>query len=196
AFENDRIRDMAITNGKFLFDRMIVNGRLMRSYTEGNARISGFLEDYAAAALGFISLYELTFDPVWVTRAQQLAKSMIEQFWDEQIGAFFDTSNESESLITRPRDIQDNAIPSGTSLAVDLLLTLGELTQDADMRKRATFVLESHGTPMIRYASGFGHMLGAADMLVNGAVEVAIAGRRGEKSFKELEHEVATQYVP
>ena len=87
-------------------------------------------------------------------------------------------------------------MPSGTSLAVDLLLTLSELTRDADMRKRATFILESVATPLMRYPTAFGHMLGAADMAVNGAVEVAIAGKKGDKGFRALEQEVAIHYVP
>jgi uncharacterized protein YyaL (SSP411 family) len=196
AFEDERMTRLALRNGQFLFEQMIVDGKLMRSYTHGDARIDGFLEDYAAVALGFISLYELTFDPVWIERAQALASSMIRNFWDDQLGAFFDTSAQSEPLITRPRDVQDNAIPSGTSLAADLLLTLAELTSDADMRRRATFIIESHATPLIRYASAFGHLLGVADMLVNGAIEIAIAGERGDKRFRALQHEVATHYIP
>jgi uncharacterized protein YyaL (SSP411 family) len=121
---------------------------------------------------------------------------MIELFWDDGIGAFFDTAKDSETLITRPRDVTDNAIPSGNSLAVDLLVTLSELTQDAEMRRRANFVIETLATPLIRYPSAFGHLLGATDMLMNGAVEVAIAGDRDDKSFRALEHEIAIRYVP
>jgi uncharacterized protein YyaL (SSP411 family) len=196
AFEDDRIAGLAISNGEFLFQKMVIGGRVMRSYMNGEARIDGFLEDHAAVALGFISLYELTFEPVWIERATQIAASMIADFWDDGLHAFFDTASHAEPLITRPRDVQDNALPSGTSLTADLLLTLAELTQDASMRQRATFVLESHATPMIRYSSGFGHMLGVADMLVNGAVEVAIAGNPDDKRFRALQHEVAANYAP
>jgi uncharacterized protein YyaL (SSP411 family) len=77
-----------------------------------------------------------------------------------------------------------------------LLLSLSELSHNPDMSRRAVFVLESLATPLIRYPGAFGHLLGAADMAVNGAVEVAIAGVPVEKTFKSLLHEVATQYVP
>jgi uncharacterized protein YyaL (SSP411 family) len=196
AFEDARITRLALRNGEFLFNRMISGGKVMRSYSEGTSRIAGFLEDHAAVALGFVSLYELTFDPVWLERALALANTMISSFWDDQLGVFFDTSRDSEKLITRPRDVQDNAIPSGTSLAADLLLTLAEFTQDAEFRRRATFILESHATPLIRYSNAFGHLLGVADMLVNGAVEVAIAGSPESERFRALSHEVATHYVP
>ncbi len=195
AFERDDFAKMAIRNAEFLFNQLVDNGRVMRSRSNGK-QIHGFLEDYAAVALGFISVYELTFEKKWLERATQIADSMIEWFWDEQLGAFFDTPRDAEALITRPRDATDNAIPSGTSLAVDLMLTLAELTRNTDMMRRATFVLETLATPLIRYPSAFGHLLGAADMAVNGAVEVAIAGVPAEKNFKMLLHVLATHYVP
>jgi hypothetical protein len=196
VFQSADMRGLAVRNGEFLAREMVVGGRVMRSHMQGRTRITGFLEDYAAVGLGFLALYEVTFDDVWVRRANELASSMIHWFWDEQLGAFFDTPGDGEQLITRPRDATDNATPSGTSLAVDLLLSLSELCHDPDMRRRAVFVLESLATPFIRYPMSFGHMLGAADMAANGAVEVAIAGVPGEKSFAALEREVALQYVP
>jgi uncharacterized protein len=196
VLENDEMRKLALRNGEFLNTSMISGGRVKRTFSKNGPTVSGFLEDYAALGLGFISLYELTFDTRWITRAKDLASSMVQWFWDDQLGAFFDTPGDAETLITRPRDSTDNAMPSGTSLAVELLLVLSELTHDADMRRRATFVLETLATPLIRYPSAFGHMLGAADMDVNGAVEVAIAGSPGENAFEALLHEVATHYVP
>jgi uncharacterized protein len=196
VFERDDIARLAIRNGEFLHSGMIEHGRISRLWSKNGSRKNGFLEDYAAVGLGFVSLYELTFDLKWVARATEIASSMVEWFWDDQIGAFFDTPRDAEALIARPRDPTDNAMPSGTSLAVDLLLTLAELSHDADMRRRATFVLETLATPLLRYPSAFGHMLGATDMAVNGAVEVAIAGVPAEKSFKALAHEVAVHYIP
>jgi uncharacterized protein YyaL (SSP411 family) len=196
AFESDELKRMALRNGEFLYKEMVSGGRVMRSHTNGETRINGFLEDQAAVALGFVSLYELTFDTAWVHRATEIANKMVELFWDDKIGAFFDTARDAEPLITRPRDATDNAIPSGTSMAVDLLLTLAELTNNSEMRRRANFVVETLGTPLLRYSSAFGHLLGAADMATNGAVEVAIAGDRNDKAFQALEHEIATRYVP
>jgi uncharacterized protein YyaL (SSP411 family) len=196
AFENREMVKLAERNGEFLFSQMVNDGRVTRSWSKSGARINGFLEDYAAVALGFISLYELTFDTKWITRASGIANAMVEWFWDEQLGAFFDTPRDAEALITRPRDVTDNAMPSGTSMAVELLLMLSELCHNADMRRRASFILETVATPMIRYPSAFGHMLGAADMAVNGAVEVAIAGVPAEKNFQALQHEVSTHFIP
>jgi uncharacterized protein len=196
AFENPEFTRLAERNGDFLFKEMVHKGRVTRSWKKGRADIGGFLEDYAAVALGFLSLYELTFDTKWVTRASDIANSMVAWFWDEELGAFFDTPRDAEALITRPRDATDNATPSGTSMAVELMLSLAELLHDPEMRRRAEFVLETVATPMIRYPNGFGHMLGAADLSINGAVEVAIAGVPAEKSFQALRHEVSKQFIP
>ena len=196
AFENEEMRRLALRNAEFLHREMANDGRVMRSHTGGQTRINGFLEDHAAVALGFVAVYEMTFDPKWIQRAIEIAHKMIEFFWDDRIGAFFDTAKDSEALVTRPRDATDNAMPSGTSLAVDLLVSLAELTHDTEMRRRANFVIETLATPLIRHSSAFGHLLGVADMVTNGAVEVAIAGDRNDELFRALEHEVGTRYVP
>ena len=194
--DREDFRSLAIRNAEFLSREMVRQGRVMRSHKEGVTRISGFLEDHAAVALGFLAVYELTFDERWVDRAREIADAMIEWFWDDQMGAFFDTAKDAEQLITRPRDVTDNATPSGTSLAVELLLHLSELQQDAEYRRRAVFTLETLAEPMIRFPTAFGHLLGCADMEINGAVEVALVGDTASAGFKALERAVARQYVP
>jgi uncharacterized protein YyaL (SSP411 family) len=196
VFDRQDFRTMATRNAEFLAREMVRKGRVMRSHKEGVTRISGFLEDHAAVALGFIAVYELTFDERWVVRAREIADAMITWFWDESVGAFFDTASDAEQLITRPRDVTDNATPSGTSLATELLLYLADLGHDADYRRRATFTLEALVEPMARYPTAFGHLLGCADMEINGAVEVALVGNINDARFKALERAVAGHYVP
>jgi uncharacterized protein YyaL (SSP411 family) len=188
--------DLALRNADFLAREMINGGRVMRSHKEGRTRIAGFLEDQAAVALGFLAVYELTFDESWVVRAREIADTMIKWFWDDSAGAFFDTASDAEQLITRPRDVTDNAIPSGTSLAVELLLHLGELEHDAEYRRRATFTLESLADPMTTYPAAFGHLLGCADMELRGAIEVALIGGANDPRRKVLEQVVVGTYVP
>ena len=196
VFDREDFRKLALRNAEFLAREMVRDGRVMRSHKEGVTRIAGFLEDHAAVALGFLAVYELTFDEKWVNLAQQIADEMIKWFWDDQVGAFFDTASDGEELITRPRDVTDNATPSGTSLAVDLLLNLAELQHDADYRRRAVFTLESLADPMLRFPTAFGHLLGCADMEINGAVEVALVGDPKSNGLHALERAVASQYVP
>jgi uncharacterized protein YyaL (SSP411 family) len=196
AFGDDGLRTLALRNGDFLFTSLVHDGRVLRSYKNGEARISGFLEDYAAIALGAIALYELTFERRWLDRARALAESVVELFWDEEAQAFFDTAKDAESLVTRPRDVTDNAIPSGSSLAAELLLVLGDLFDEPGYGARARYLLETIAEPMARYPTAFGHALGAADLAVRGAVEVAIAGNPAEAAFGSLAGVVANRYVP
>ncbi len=121
---------------------------------------------------------------------------MNEWFWDEAAGAFFDTARDAEPLITRPREVTDNAVPSGTSLAVELLLRVAEVDDRRDYRRRAAWVLDTLAEPMARYGPAFGHLLGAAELSLFGAVEVAIAGDPGAADTRALLEEVAQRYLP
>ena len=127
VFGDAELRAMALSSGEFLFRELVRDGRVFRSYKDGVAKIGGFLEDHAALGLGAIALYQLTFDRVWLDRARMLGDEILARFWDEDAQAFFDTASDGEQLVTRPRDVTDNAMPSGTSLAVELLLILGDV---------------------------------------------------------------------
>ena len=196
AFGTTTFHASALANGEFLWREMVRDGRVFRSHTNGQTRIAGFLEDHAAVALGFLSLYQLTFDRQWLDRARPLADACVTHFWSDASGMFYDTARDHESLITRPRDISDNATPAGNSLAVELLLMMAELTGSADARRRAGQVLDSLSEPMQQQGLMFGHLLGAADLAVHGAVEIAIAGDPATSDFAGLARAVASRYVP
>ena len=196
AFGRNDFSRLALRNADFLAREMVRDGRVMRSHKEGVTRIGGFLEDHAAVALGLLAVYELTFDERWLVHAREIADAMLEWFWDDEVGAFFDTARDAEMLITRPRDSTDNATPSGTSLAVELLLYLAELQHDSEYRRRAVFALETLAEPMTRFPTAFGHLLGCADMEIYGAIEVALVGDPESADFRALERVVAGQYVP
>jgi len=196
AFGRDDYRALAVRNGEFLLREMVRGGRVMRSHTAGVTRIAGYLDDHAAVALAFLDLYGLTFDDRWLDASRTIADAVDAWFWDDRIGAYFDTASDHEALLTRPRDLTDNAVPSGTSLAVDLLLRLAELLGDPSRRARATRVLETLSESLARYAPAFGHLLGAADMAVHGAVEVALAGNPAADDFHALAQAVGCVYAP
>jgi uncharacterized protein YyaL (SSP411 family) len=110
---------------------------LLRSWRRGVANPTpAFLEDYALLADGLLALYEATFDPRWLLEARVLADSLLERFWDESIGGFYDTGKNHEQLVIRPRDTGDNATPSGSSAAVDVLLRLALIFDEARYRER------------------------------------------------------------
>ena len=192
----DDWRAVALRTGEFLAREMVRVDKVVRSWKDGRAHIAGFLEDHAAVALAFVSLYELTLDPAWLTKARALGESMVASFWDEGANIFFDTAHDHQRLITRPREVTDNATPAGTSLAVELLLRLAELFRDTHMRRRATWVLETLAAPLSQHGAAFGYLLGAADLAIHGATEVAIVGDPARDDFRALTAEVARQYLP
>ncbi|MEP6731378.1 MAG: thioredoxin domain-containing protein [bacterium] len=196
VFDDAEVRALALRNGEFLFRELVRDGRVLRSYKDSVAKIGGFLEDHAALGLGAIALYQLTFDRLWLDRARMLGDEILARFWDDEREAFFDTASDGEQLVTRPRDVTDNAIPSGTSLAIELLLILGDVFGEAALTSRATHMLETVAEPMARYPTAFGHALGAADMAVRGAIEVALAGEPLDARFAGLAAEIARRYVP
>ena len=196
AFGSERYRAVAVESAEFLFERMVRDGRVLRSYKNGRARIAGYLEDYAALGLAAVAVYESTFDERWLARAREMGAAMVDWFWSDETGAFHDTASDHETLITRPRTVTDNAVPAGTSLAVELLARLAELFHDVDARRRATYVVETLAPAMARHSLAFGHLLGAADLLINGAVELAIVGDPASPDFRALERAAAARYVP
>ncbi len=196
AFDSPRYRDLALANGEFLFRTMVRDGRVLRSHQDGRMRLPGYLEDHAAVALGALGLYDLTFDRRWLDRARLLGASIVRWFWDDASGAFFDTAADHEQLITRPRDITDNATPAGTSLAVELSLRLAELFGDEAHRARAERVLAALAGPMAQHPLAFGHLLGAADLAVHGAVELALVGDPATPGMHALVRTAARRFVP
>jgi uncharacterized protein YyaL (SSP411 family) len=196
VFGDAELRAMALSTGEFLFRELVREGRVFRSYKDGIAKIGGFLKDHAALGLAAIALYQLTFDRKWLDRARMLGDEILARFWDDEPQAFFDTASDGEQLVTRPREATDNALPSGTSLAVELLLILGDVFGARELTERATKMLETVAEPMARFPTAFGHALGAADLAVRGAVEVAIVGNPADTRFAALAGAVASRYVP
>jgi uncharacterized protein YyaL (SSP411 family) len=186
---------MAIRAGEFVFRERVSGHRVIRS-SRGDQPIPGVLEDQAAVGLAALSLYELTFDRAWLDRSIGIAEEMIKSFWDEPQRGFFDTALDHEKLITRPRDLTDNALPSGNSLACDLLARLGILMANDEFRRIASLVVDSLAEPMARHPLAFGHLLTVADMLVNGSTEIAIIGSPDSADFTALDRAAGTTYRP
>jgi uncharacterized protein len=182
AFDEDRYREAAARNAGFLLGEMRPAGRLLRSWKpvlsgvegQGEARLNGYLEDYACLIDALLATHAATFDVHYLKSAVELADEMLELFWDEDVQGFFDTGKDHEKLVTRPRDFFDNATPSGTSVAVDVLLRLAALTDNTDYEDRATLCLRTL-TPFIDQApTAFGRLLSALEFYLARSQELAI----------------------
>ena len=189
-------REIAARNAAFLLDRLRVNGRLLRSYKDGRARFNGYLEDYAMVADGLIALYEATFEARWLAEAENLCDAVLELFWDEEQETFYDTPADHEELVTRPRDVYDNASPSGSSVATDVLLRLSLLLDREDYRARAEAVLDSLSGGMERLPGAFGRLLAALDFHLSRPREIAMIGDPGSPEMQTLIDAVYARYLP
>jgi uncharacterized protein YyaL (SSP411 family) len=184
-----------VRNAEFLLGQMRVNGRLMRTWKGGQARILGYLEDYAMVAAALLDVYEATFERRWLDEARALCDEMLRLFWDDKLEGFYDTGSDAEQLIVRPRNLFDNAVPCGTSVAIETLLRLSELTGDQAWQARALQALRPLADLMTRHPSGFGRFLCALDFHLGPRVEIALIGDEGN-GLAPLVAEVFGRFMP
>ncbi len=186
----------ATSNASFI-TQALRNGRVLKhSYRDGQAKIDGYLQDYALLCEGLLSLNQATFQERWLHAAMDLADVMLEQFWDEPHGCFYDTAHGQETLVVRPRNIYDNALPSGSSAAAFVLIRLARLTGNSDYERPATAAIRSVQEPMIRYPLGFGYWLSALDFYLSEPKEIAVVGRLGQPATKSLMNVINRRYLP
>ncbi len=170
--------EAARSNADFLHRTMrLDSGRLLRTWKAGSeAKYNAYLEDYAYLADGLLVLYEATFDDRWAHWARELGEIMLTNFRDETNGGFFDTSDDHEQLIHRPKDLQDNAVPSGNSMAASALTRLSLLTGNGEYWQVAEQSIATMSKFMSQYPSGFGQWLNVASFMLSEPLEIALVG--------------------
>jgi uncharacterized protein YyaL (SSP411 family) len=171
------------------------DGVLGRSWKDDRVVGAGVLEDYTHLADGLLALYEATFDERWFTTARGLMDRVLARFTDPA-GGFFDTADDHERLVTRPKDVQDNAVPSGNAMAVRVLLRLAAWTGEGAYRDAAERAMRSVVPFVGRYPTGFAQWLGAMDMALAPVVEIAIVGTADDPATAALLAEARTGYRP
>jgi uncharacterized protein YyaL (SSP411 family) len=171
------------------------DGRLGRSWKDRRATGQGVLEDYADLAEGLLALYEATFDERWFTTARALADAILERFADPE-GGFFDTATDHERLVTRPKDIQDNATPSGGAVATLVLLRLAAFTGESRYRDAAERALSTVTAYATRYPTAFAMWLQAIDLALAPVAEVAIVGDPLHDETRALLEVASGGYAP
>jgi len=196
ALDREDYLAAAVANGSFLLDSMMANGHLQHSYKNGQAKIDGYLRDYALVINGLLTLHQATFSGEWLKQAIALAKVIIQDFWDENTGSFYDTSQWHEDLFVRPRSTFDGALPSGSSAAAKVLLKLASLTDNERFEQVAVQSLRSMGKPLSRNPLGFSNWLCALDFYLSTPKEIAIIGPRDNPATLELLRTICTIWLP
>lgn len=186
ALKRDDYLAAARRAGAFLLDQMLdESGRLYRTHKDGHSKLNGYLEDYANSIDALLELYQSTFEENWFVAARRLADVALARFRADD-GGFYDTSDDHEALIVRPRNLQDNVTPSGNAMMAKQLLRLAAYTGEARYGDAARETLRKLSDAMRQYPQAFAESLNAADMLVQGLAEVAIIGDTHDQTTLEV----------
>jgi uncharacterized protein YyaL (SSP411 family) len=194
ALRRDDWMDAARINARFLLAELRgQNGRLLRSWQNGRAKHLGYAEDYAALLGALVTLAEVD-DVAWLRAAREIATGLCTLFADP--GGFYTTGIDAEALITRPRDVFDNATPSANSLAANGLARLAALTGESRWQDAAEVAVRAVGPVMGEHPTAFGELLGALERLAAPAVEIAVVGDPADAATAALVAEVRRRFLP
>lgn len=182
-------------NASFLVNSMLSGQTLFRSWRGGVAKHEAYLEDYASLVLGLLALYQVDFQNQWFATAKELTQQIVTHFYDPQSG-FFDTRDDHENLVVRPRDIQDNATPSGNALATLALMKMAAFTGNSQWHDLAETNVRKVLPTAVRYPTAFSKWLTAASLAINPIKEIAIVWNNEDFSYKEFLSAVNSKFRP
>jgi hypothetical protein len=173
----DDYLDAAVGAAAFVLDQMRApDGRLLRTFNAGQARLPAYLEDHAFLLEALLVLYEATFEERWFVEARAMADTIVARFADSERGGFFSTADDHQALIARRKDLEDTPIPAGGSAAALGLLRLAMLTGEHAYEEHAVGQLALLHEIAVRHPTAFGHLLQALDLYLAPRREVALAG--------------------
>ncbi|MGZ6256375.1 MAG: thioredoxin domain-containing protein [Candidatus Limnocylindria bacterium] len=194
---DDGLADAARACANFIRDRLLrADGRLWRTARGETAHTPAFAEDYAHVADGLLEAYAALGDASHLELAAALMDRAVADFWDEASGIFFDTSEEHDRTVARPRSLIDGATPAANSVAADVLLRLALLSGEPDHDRRARSILRAAGPALDRHPAQFDRMLAAADRALAEPIDAIIAGDPHDPRAIALRRAAAGPYQP
>jgi uncharacterized protein YyaL (SSP411 family) len=197
VFDEPKFAAAAKNAADFIIKNMVdTEGRLYHRYRDGEAAISGFLDDYAFFVWGLIELYETVFDAKYLKLAVEFTERMLLYFWDNQQGGFYQIASFSEFALTRNKEIHDGAYPSGNSVAALDLIRLARMTGETRYEEKANELLQAFSADVIRLPSAHSHMMSALDFALGPSSEVVIAGALESEDTKKMLRTLESRFVP
>jgi uncharacterized protein YyaL (SSP411 family) len=171
-------------------------GRLLRTWRDGTAKVPGYLEDYASVAHGLLELYAATGEGPYLHEARRLADLATELFADEEHGGFFFTACDGEDLIVRKKELDDHPTPSGNSMMASVLLRLSRIYGDAELEARSVGVFGVAHRLLMEAPSGVGYLLAALDFHLSPSQEIAIVGPPDHATTIALRRVALDRFAP
>jgi uncharacterized protein len=185
----------AMKTADFILNKMLKDGTLYHRYAKNETAINGFLDDYAFLTYGLIELYEATFQGKYLEAASALTKSMIEKFWDDKNGGFFQAQT-AEASMPKMKQLYDGAIPSGNSVALLDLLLLSRLTNEPTYDQKATEMTKTFGQEVEGAPEAYTFFLAAFDFLIGPSYNVTLVGDLKQKDTTEMLDTLRKHYLP
>jgi uncharacterized protein len=198
AFDDPGLLEEAVRTAAFVVTHLRApDGRLLRSWRDGTAGGPGYADDHALLASALLALYARTGDLRWFREATRSAEDLRRLFADPDRGGFFQTGADVDPLVVRPKELYDNAVPSGNSAAADALVRLSLLTGDVELERAGLSSIRLVRDVLGRAPTGFGHALCALDLSIGPSNEVAIVGPPDDRGTRALVEEVvARRFLP
>ncbi len=193
---DERYAQRAARASDFILTRMRKDGRLLRSYKNGEARHNAYLDDYAFLIAGLLDLYEATGQPRWLQAALALDATLKRFHEDEQHGGYFMTSDDHESLLAREKPGYDGAEPSGNSVQASNLVRLHEFTTDDRYRRRGERTLSAFGAHLAKAPGALSEMLLVADFRLDTPKEIVIVTAASRKQAEPLLARLRATFLP
>ncbi len=196
VFERSDYLGAAVAAGTFLMSSMITGPYIRHIWNNGRSSVDGFLSDYSLVIDGFMKLHEATFASKWLRQSIDMAEVMMESFWNESNGMFFDVSKEHQELIVRPRVLTDNSMPSGSSSAALVLFKLSRLTGRDDFEKIASKSLRTVIDLCKQHPLTFSNWLCALDFYLSSPKEIAVLGTHNEENTQAMMRVLNSTWLP
>ena len=197
VLNNEEYANSAVKAMEFILQNLQnKDGSLLKRYRNGNAGLTGVLDDYAFTIWGLIELYQMNYDEKYLEIAMNLSEFQIDQFWDFDNRGFFFTATSAEQLLVRSKEVYDGAIPSGNSVSAYNFIRLARMTSRPDFEDTAFQILNTFSGTLNRSSSGYSMMMQAADFAFGPSFEVLVFGKKEDPKTQQMLDDIQSIYMP
>lgn len=197
VFEDNEFLELARKSMNFILKNMLTtDGKLLHRFKDGEAKINGYLDDYAFLTWALIELYEASFEIKYLEKAIEITDKMIELFWDNENGGFFFTEEENKDVIFRQKEIYDGAIPSGNSVALLVLAKLSRITGNPKYEDLTSKMISAFSGTIKKYPKAYTFFLSTLDFILGRSLEIVIVGDSNAEEFRKILKILRAKFIP